>query len=257
MKFKNLVYKHWIGCWVILSILFAVVIHVLFCLETSNKYLVAHWGAGDILAYTSTVALGLLAMWQNKKQQDENDKAQNRLENISIRANELNMINKIVEFEFNRIQSLKVAMDEFSNACDPQTVGLAMAKEGIVNIPSMTGLTELEKVVDNSFINVGRYMRMDTAIQYNDKHPLNKAFATLYICAKNNISDLRSNKININEQQRVEAMWETLAHFRDEFLEERENYLEEQEKKLKKVLFNDLSLKEIQAMYGEQNGNKD
>ena len=110
MKFKNLVYKHWIGCWVILSILFAVVIHVLFCLETSNKYLVARWGAGDILAYTSTVALGLLAMWQNKKQQDENDKAQNRLENISIRANELNMINKIVEFEFNRIQSLKVAI---------------------------------------------------------------------------------------------------------------------------------------------------
>lgn len=46
---------------------FAVVIHVLFCLETSNKYLVARWSAGNILAYASTVALGLLAMWQNKK----------------------------------------------------------------------------------------------------------------------------------------------------------------------------------------------
>lgn len=66
MKFKNFVYKHWIGCWMIFSVLFAVVIHVLFCLETSNKYLVARWGAGDILAYASTVALGLLAMWQNK-----------------------------------------------------------------------------------------------------------------------------------------------------------------------------------------------
>lgn len=48
------------------------------------------------------------------------------------------------------------------------------------------------------------------------------------------------------------AMAGTLDHFRDEFLKERENYLTEQEKKLKKVLFEDLSLKEIQAMYGEQ-----
>ena len=106
MKFKDFVYKHWIGCWMILSILFAIVIHILFCLETSNKYLISRWGAGDILYYASTIALGLLAMWQNKKQQEENDKAQNRLENISIRANELNMINKIVEFETNRVQQL-------------------------------------------------------------------------------------------------------------------------------------------------------
>lgn len=255
MKFKNFVYKHWIGCWMILSVLFAVVIHVLFCLETSNKYLVARWDAGDILAYASTVALGLLAMWQNKKQQEENDKAQSRLENISNRANELNMINKIVEFESNRIQSLKVAMDEFTNACNPQTVGLAMAKEGIENIPSMLGFVELEKVVDNAFVNVGRYMRADTSLQYNDNHPLNKAFANLYICTKNNISDFRGNKIDINDQRKIEALAETLAHFRDVFLQEREDYLEKQEKKLKKVLFDDLSLKEIQAMYGEQKDN--
>lgn len=255
MKFKDFVYKHWIGCWMILSILFAIVIHILFCLETSNKYLIARWGAGDILAYASTVALGLLAMWQNKKQQEENDKAQNRLENISIRANELNMINKIVEFETNRVQQLKAAMDEFTNACDPQTVGLAIAKEGIENIPSLIGLAELEKVVDNSFVNVGRYMRMDSELQYNDKNPLNQAYANLYICAKNNISDLRSNNIDINDQRKMGAMADTLAHFRDEFLKERENYLVEQEKKLKKVLFDDLSLKEIQTMYGKQKNN--
>ena len=247
MKFKNFVYKHWIECWMILSILFAVVIHVLFCLETSNRYLVARWGAGDILAYASTVALGLLAMWQNKKQQEENEKAQNRLENISIRANELNTIN--------RVQLLKAAMDEFTNACNPQTVGLAIAKEGIENIPSLIGLAELEKVVDNSFVNVGRYMRMDSELQYNDKNPLNQAYANLYICAKNNISDLRSNKIDINDQRKMGAMADTLAHFRDEFLKERENYLVEQEKKLKKVLFDGLSLKEIQAMYGKQKDN--
>ena len=252
MKFNDWIYKHWIGCWIILSVFFAIVIHVLFCLETSNKYLVARWGAGDILAYASTVALGLLAMWQNKKQQEENDKAQNRLESISIRTNELNMINKIVKFETNRIQSLKAAMDEFTNACDPQAVGLAIAKEGINNIPSLTGIVELEKVVDNSFFNVGRYMRQDAELQHNDGNPLNRAYANLYSCAKKIISDLRDNKVDINNQRNIKAMFGTLANLRDEFLGEREKYLEEQEKKLKRVLFEDLSLREIQAMYGVQ-----
>lgn len=127
-----------------------------------------------------------------------------------------NMINKIVEFESNRIQSLKSVMDDFTNSCNSQTVGLAMAKEGIEYILSMLELAELEKVVDNSFVYVGRYMRVDTALQYNDNHPLNKAFANLYICTKYNISDLHSNKIDINDHRKIEALTETLAHFRDE-----------------------------------------
>lgn len=256
MKFKDFIYKHWIGCWMILSILFAIVIHILFCLETSNKYLIARWGAGDILAYASTVALGLLAMWQNKKQQEENDKAQDRLESISIRTNELNVINKIVEFESNRIQSLKQVMDDYASNCNPQAVALAMAKD-MLHFPSVIGLTELEKVIDELFINVGRLMRIDDVLQYHDDHPLNCAYVNLYHCAKRSINNIRDGKIDTNDHQAMEKDAKTLAHFRDEFLHEREKYLVEQEIKLKKLLFEELTLEEIRGLYNIQENCKD
>ena len=91
---KNFIYKHWIGCWVSASVLFALIIHFLFSIQAPNVFLAAKWGAGDLLAYASTVTLGFLAMWQNKKQKEENDIAQERLEKISLRANELNIVNK-------------------------------------------------------------------------------------------------------------------------------------------------------------------
>ena len=71
-KFKKFVRQHWIFIWALLSVVYAAIVQLLFSLKTSNQFLVAHWGAGDILTYASTISLGLLAMWQNKKQQEEN-----------------------------------------------------------------------------------------------------------------------------------------------------------------------------------------
>ena len=72
----------WIVRWVLLSILFALVIHFLF-VPIGPSWLQARWGAGDILTYVGTVSLSLLAVWQNKRFKEENDKAQERLERIS------------------------------------------------------------------------------------------------------------------------------------------------------------------------------
>lgn len=63
-------------------------------IKNIKSIFVAHWGAGDILTYASTISLGLLAMWQNKKQQEENDITQERMERIIIHANELSIISK-------------------------------------------------------------------------------------------------------------------------------------------------------------------
>lgn len=249
LKIKALIKQHWIKCWGILSILFAIIIHFLFCITAPNKYLAAKWGAGDILTYTSTVALGLLAMWQNKKQQEENDVAQSRLENISIRSNELNIINKIIEHETNRIHSLQKAMDDFTNACNPQTIALAAVKEGIENIPSKIGLTELEKLIDNSFFDISRLLREDPEIRFHDNHSFNQIFVCLFRYAKENIADIREGKFDLNNQKNVEATANVLAKLRDDFLHEREQYLIKQENKLSQILFEDLSLEEIRTIY--------
>ena len=57
----------WIVIWAIASVIFAIVIQFLFSNPAPCDFLDAKWEAGDILSYVSTVALGLLAMWQNQK----------------------------------------------------------------------------------------------------------------------------------------------------------------------------------------------
>ena len=74
----------WIYLWVVISILFAIIVQWLFSKPASSEIFHAKWGAGDILTYASTVALGLLAVWQNQKFKEENDKAQERLEELLI-----------------------------------------------------------------------------------------------------------------------------------------------------------------------------
>lgn len=105
-KFKKFVRQHWIFIWALLSVVYAAIVQLLFSLKTSNQFLVAHWGAGDILTYASTISLGLLAMWQNKKQQEENDITQERMERIIIHANELSIISKMIEHEERRVNEL-------------------------------------------------------------------------------------------------------------------------------------------------------
>lgn len=248
LKIKLFLQKHWILCWSILSILFAIIIHFLFCLTSQNKYLTAKWGAGDILTYTSTVALGLLAMWQNKKQQEENDIAQSRLENISIRSNELNIINKIIEHETNRIHLLQKAMDNFTNVCDPQAIGLAAAKDGVANMPSVTGLTELEKRIDAAFFEVSRLLRED----HESRQSFDQSYAKLYKHAKEYVINLRDGNFNFHNQKAMADATSILAKHRDIFLQEREQYLIKQEKNLCRILFEDLSLEEIRAIYSKR-----
>lgn len=69
----------WIIIWAIASILFALLIHYLFSKEAPTGFFIAKWGAGDILSYISTIALGLLAMWQNQKISDDSDEMQQKL----------------------------------------------------------------------------------------------------------------------------------------------------------------------------------
>lgn len=83
----------------VISGLFALIIHLLFSFAAPDKLFEAKWSAGEILTYSSTVSLGLLAVWQNKKFKEENDAAQLRTEKLAMRANELSVISSIIDHE--------------------------------------------------------------------------------------------------------------------------------------------------------------
>lgn len=74
-KLKELLVNHMILFWAIASLLYALIVHCLFSIYPTNQWFIAKWSAGEILTYVSTVSLGLLAVWQNKKMQEENDKS--------------------------------------------------------------------------------------------------------------------------------------------------------------------------------------
>ncbi len=57
----------WILMWAVLSVILALLIHTCFKIEAPSEFWIASWSSGEILTYISTVALGLLAFYQNQK----------------------------------------------------------------------------------------------------------------------------------------------------------------------------------------------
>ena len=111
---------HFIFVWVVSSALFAFIIHCLFSTPAPNEWIAAKWGAGEILTFVSTVALGLLAVWQNKRFKEENDESQLRMEKLTKDANEISIVQKIVEHESNKLHRLRTKIQIFIDACNTQ-----------------------------------------------------------------------------------------------------------------------------------------
>lgn len=107
----------WILIWGLVSIIFAVILHCLFSIEAPISFLQAKWNAGDILTYSSTILLGLLALWQNQRFKNENDATQKKLEALSTCANELQITSKLIEHESARINLLRTQFQAFFDAC--------------------------------------------------------------------------------------------------------------------------------------------
>lgn len=245
---KKYIGKHWLGCWAILSIVYAGIIQLLFSFPAPNKFFVAHWEAGDILTYASTVSLGLLAMWQNKKMQEENDAAQEKLEDIILRSNELNIISKIIEHEERRIQQMQEKMNAYMQLCDPQAIGLALRDDD--KIVYLTNIAELEKKIDRLFFEISSLLKEDKAGATDDYVNLTRIFGEQYLKTKSYITGIKNDEVNIYDKQVVEKMAVDLAQGRDAFMTYKEKYMEEQVKKLRRLLFENLSIKEVREIYG-------
>ena len=110
--------QHLVTSWAIASGVFAVLIHILYAIPAPCDFLENKWGAGDILTYVSTVALGLLAVWQNQRFKEEGDKAQadaeiqhenaqNELRQIIRHNNEINTISHITDVELQYINRVE------------------------------------------------------------------------------------------------------------------------------------------------------
>lgn len=254
-KIEAFLKKDIIRSLVICSIIFALFIHILFKIKTGPEYLKAEWEAGDILTYVSTVALGLLALWQNKRFKEENDISQARLEKLTEQANEQTIINKIIEIESGKLSETKKAISIFSDICDP-----------VLNFPNMfAGQLNSEqelherfymcaiqkRKIDESFSELFRTLNVDSNTENRFAHRF-LADATKY----KNAVEIAIQQISRMSHD-VEAMisdkeLESLHTIRNEFDESRNDFICHREELLRKIIFDNLSMDEIKDLIKDE-----
>lgn len=236
--------RHLFFILIISSIIFAFIVHCLFSKPAINDWFVAEWSAGDILTYTSTVALGLLAVWQNIKFKEENDKSQDRMEKLAIKANELSVISKVIEYEKEKIFQLNAKRQNFIDACN--TTNVSSDLSDIANQPSDFMKTYVKIKMDSrdSQIRLSACELLHELGLYSDDK-VSEISKLVYEYSKISIelvNGIRSgiDITNISEQkQKLEK----------EFISSMSNFTYIQENMLNEVICGDLSLEGIKEMY--------
>lgn len=238
-----------ITVWAICSILFAIIIHLSFHWETDVEILHAKWEAGDILTYVSTVALGLLAVWQNKRFKEENDVAQERLERLTAQANEISVINKIIEIESKHLLRLENGMDDFSEACKPETIVRVYLIESAALSPDTEVISNISKAmtrVDNCFSVLFRELPYEAR---KGPYEILKAMKQLRHASKEFLHQVQEHQKETVDSQYIKEVVDA----QKEFDRQKEAVLRNEKKKLNKTIYGNLSLQEIKALYYNTN----
>lgn len=126
------------------------------------------------MTYFGTVALANVAVWQNRKIKEENDKTQERLEKLTCQSNELTVISKIIENETQNLIRLRTALNEFSYACDPQILSTIYADLSDAVNPTIaisSAMVAAEKHIDDSFFALCRELKTNSKSIKSNKTP--------------------------------------------------------------------------------------
>ena len=205
--------------------------------------------AGDILIFVSTVALGLLAVWQNKKFKEENDAAQGRLENLTKRSNELSAINKIIEHENINISRLKEKMQNFISACNTEATLVDLSD--VAHQPDDFKKLFLKIKMDyrNKQIRLCTIELLSELKAYPDNAPDNaEAIKLLQLISKYSECSIElTQKIRTNSS--ADGTYKEKADAEKELIISFSDFISNREAMLNKVIFEYLTLDQIKAMY--------
>lgn len=244
---KKWIKDHLILIWIISSISFAFIIHCLFSENAQNEWFVAKWSAGDILTYVSTIALGLLAVWQNNKFKEENDESQERMETLTTKANELAIISKVIEHESIMISQLKLKSRNFIDSCNTENASLDISD--VANQPSDFRKIYVKIKMDNRCSNIRLFgiELLNELELYNADSKAAELSELVYEYLEATLALVKE----IRTSSVVEATYHKKADIEKQFLLSMFGFISSREKLLNKVIYGDFSLSQIKSMYGE------
>ena len=245
---KSWVIEHEFLSWTFASVLFAFVIHCLFSKEAPTEWLGAEWSAGEILTYTSTVALGLLALWQNKRFKKANDEAQERMEELTKYANELTLKSQIIESESIRINNLKHAIDEFSLSCDPMILNSKCTDSLKIDKKRKSIAVELTAIIREKYLNLKRELENEHSV--NMKVLLSSAYD--YYSYSDAFLDILFEPESYTDEDK-EIIFKEFESIYKKFIIVKDKKILEIDKTYYSLIFNNLTIDEIKSKYSIDN----
>lgn len=215
------------------------------------------WNGAEFLAFygaalsaIGAIFLGGITIWQNAmlrrqndKLREENKESQNMIEKLYKEANELSIINKIIDNESQRIDSLAKECLSFYSNCD--SVTLIEHFRYLSNIHQIqTDHSLLSEKARVFYSQISSFLKDDD--QYSkDLDKASKELMDAYIKVLDYILERKSCQ---KEQMALESA-------RIKFQLAYTEYIEEYQQKLDIILFNSFSLDMVRSFYGKSRSN--
>lgn len=205
---------------------------------------------GAVLSAIGAIFLGAVSIWQNKKLREQNEiishnnkLSQIRLEEISKRANELNTINKIIDYESNRLESLIIALQELEEVCNPAYI-IDIYKE------KMTELEIIKYGLDTvkAYGKFERYYVADFFVLDEVKKDLADSAKVLIDLHTTLLAQARNGEIRENMHNYIEAL--------KIFNNKKEYYIKVARNNIKLLLLNDMPLDVYKSIFLEKQEDK-
>lgn len=250
-KSKRKIIRKWFAdnfiiVWIIISALFALIVHCLFSISAPNEWFEAKWGAGDILTFVSTVSLGLLAVWQNKRFKEENDEAQLRMEKLIKESNDLTFINKIIEYETNSINKLLKKKEAFIAACDTESATNDISD--VAQQPHDFMKTYVKIKMDNRITKI-KFTAIDLLSElsiYPEKNSTTEKVKDMLLDYSEHSQKLMKS---IRDSSSIENEFRIKKSKEKEFITEISSFILKKEIILNKIIYGKLSFDEINKLY--------
>lgn len=196
----------------------------------------------------STVALGLLAVWQNKKYKEETDESQFRMEKLTKDANEISIVQKIVEHESNKLLRLRTKIQIFIDACNTQEAVDDVSD--VAQQPPDFMKTYIKIKMDSR----DKQIRLTTIELLSElqTYPNNDSIRELLSL----ISDYCDSSLAVAKciracEDATEA-YKLKATKEKEFIQKSSDFIAEREVLLDKTIYGNLSLDEIRGLYCQE-----
>ena len=239
---------HFIFVWIVSSAIFAFIIHWLFSTPAPNEWIAAKWGAGEILTFVSTVALGLLAVWQNKRFKEENDASQLRMEKLTKDANEISIVHKIIEHESNKLLRLRSKMQIFIDACNTQEAvddvsDVAQQPSDFMKIYIKIKMDSRDKQIRLATVELLSELKT---------YPNNDSTRELISLISDYCNSSTEVAKCIRECSDATQAYTIKATKEKEFIQKSSNFIAEREVLLDKTIYGNLSLDEIRGLYCQE-----